>query len=1152
MSNLLKSKLFLGVMIAGAMLVAVSLFAFAFVSTADAQACSITSTLRVGSRGTQVQCLQSSLGVTADGAFGPITKAAVQAWQTSKGLVADGVFGPLSRAAWSGSSVSGLPAGCTSTAGFSPTTGVPCNSGGTTSLPAGCTSTAGFSPTTGQSCSGGGSVVVGGPVSVSLAADNPAPSTLVAGQATADLAHFNFMGSGTVTAVKLKRTGVSADSTPSNVYLFDGATRLTDAASVSSNGEISFNNPAGLFIVSGSKVISVQSDIAASTSGQTVGVMLVSFTTGSTVVTANLSGNIHTIASATLATVSAGTVTPSGATINPGPNQTLWQSTLTIGNRDVWMKRLALRQVGSALASSMQNFKLYVNGVQVATATGLDANGYVTFDMRSSPVLLVAGSRVVRVDADVVSGASRTINLSLRTAADVDFVDSSFGVNISATSTPWGPAAASTISGSSGGTLTVEKDVSSPSTNLVNNASDATLGIFKLTAFGESIKVENLRATYTSSDAAIGSLRNGRILVSTDGTNWVQYGSTATLNEDSQGTPYTQYTVNVTIVPGTPVWVKLNADIYDNDGTDSITTNTDTVAGVLAIGSSNALRVDSLGYFNAPSSAVSANTLTIATTSVTLSRNNTYAAQNTTLPATNFKIGSWNLAGSSIEDVLLTTLSFDVDEVTGTTFNEDDITNMYVVVKNSSGAVVAQPSPIATVVAADDNYSINYTLMKNQSVSIELFGNFGSTVTATHSFKTDLTVTGTSLVGGSSITATSADTDGQTITFATAYIQASVDASSPDLAIVSDNQTVTSGAFKFSAVTAGFNVTDLTFTIADVTAVQNVMLYDGSTLVASLPASATTTFSGLSWNVPANTSRVLTVKLQLGSVGLGAGTSQASLLTTMTVFTSVNTSTGVSDASDADSGQSRESTADPAAAAQYVYAAIPLFTQGIVSATLTNAIDNELYKFIVTPQGGAVALKQLKFTIVLTDGGTDDTLTLGTLKLYRGSTDISADVDIHATAGTTFEDTNSLAEGSTTVIVTWSSEEQVSSATEYALRGTPAGFATPADNDSINVNIATDSAIHTAANSYLIDLDTTAAQATIGLAPSTGVAQDNAAHGTDAATVTNGPNVLWSDVSALPHTETVVDAGTTATSSADWTNGYLVQYLPLSGMTKNN
>ncbi|MEA3399017.1 MAG: hypothetical protein U9R00_00700, partial [Patescibacteria group bacterium] len=41
-----------------------------------------STTLRVGSKGTYVQNLQAFLGATADGIFGPMTKAKVVAWQS--------------------------------------------------------------------------------------------------------------------------------------------------------------------------------------------------------------------------------------------------------------------------------------------------------------------------------------------------------------------------------------------------------------------------------------------------------------------------------------------------------------------------------------------------------------------------------------------------------------------------------------------------------------------------------------------------------------------------------------------------------------------------------------------------------------------------------------------------------------------------------------------------------------------------------------------------------------------------------------------------------------------------------------------------------------------------------------------------------------
>jgi hypothetical protein len=1011
-----------------------------------------------------------------------------------------------------------------------------------------------------------------GPVTVALATDNPASSVLVATQATADLAHFAFGGTGIVTNMTFQRIGVSSDATPSNIYLFDGMTRITDAASVTNGGIVTFNNPQGLFTVMGAKTIAIKADILTGTSGQTVGMKLVSYTVSGTTtpVTVNISGNTHSIASATLATVGAGTVTPTGTIINPAAGVTLWQSTLTIAQRDVYMKRIAFRQVGSAPANSFQNFKLYVQGVQVGTATGIDSLGYVTFDLSTAPVTLLSGARIVRVDADVVSGASRTVQLSLRQASDVDFVDSSYGVNITPTTTPWVSATANTISGTTGGSLTIEKDVTSPATNVVNGGSDVNLGTFKLTAYGEPIKLENLRVAYTGSaniDDDDDTLRNGRVLVA-----GVQYGSTAAINETTDGTlAYTSYSLNYTVYPGTPVLVEVHSDIYDDGGTNDIIAGTDTITAVIAVGSSNATRVDSLGTFAAPATAVSANTLTVGTTTATLTKNGNYTDQTTTLPVTGYKIGSWTLAGSSIEDILLSTLSLDVDEVTTTEFDEGDITNMYAVLKTSTGTVITTTSPLSTVAYADNNFQISYTLLKNTSIAIELYANLATdnldllagvsqgagSIDALDSFKTDLTVTGTALTGGSAVTATSADTDGQTIAYGSAYVQATTDGSSPVTSILSDNQTVTSAAFKFAALTAGYNVTSLTLTIPSgaETAVSSVSLYDGANPIpnGTLMGSGTTyTFSGINWNVPANTqNKVLTVKLTLGAIGSGAGTSGSSLLTTLTSFTATNTSTGVATVSSAAGNLTEAREDDPAGVAHYVYAAIPVITQGAVSTSLTNS-EGEMYKFTVAPQGGTIAVKQLRFAITVTDVAGTNTLTLGSWKLMRGGTDITTLVDIHNTVGATIESTNTIPEGTAEVIVTWATEEQISGTTEYTLRATPAGFLTPASDDNVYMALSSDSSLPTAGNDYLLDLDSTTAQVTVGLQ---NLAAD-AATGVIEATVsdTTDPNIVWSDISALPFASTVVDDDNgvqdVPTSSGDWANGFLVQNMPLSGITK--
>jgi putative chitinase len=52
--------------------------------------------LKNGSTGEDVKKLQTKLGLTADGSFGPGTEAKVKAWQAANGLIADGIIGDAS------------------------------------------------------------------------------------------------------------------------------------------------------------------------------------------------------------------------------------------------------------------------------------------------------------------------------------------------------------------------------------------------------------------------------------------------------------------------------------------------------------------------------------------------------------------------------------------------------------------------------------------------------------------------------------------------------------------------------------------------------------------------------------------------------------------------------------------------------------------------------------------------------------------------------------------------------------------------------------------------------------------------------------------------------------------------------------------------
>lgn len=55
--------------------------------------------IKQGDRGSDVREVQTKLGITADGRFGPATKQAVKQFQTTHDLVADGIVGPQTWAA---------------------------------------------------------------------------------------------------------------------------------------------------------------------------------------------------------------------------------------------------------------------------------------------------------------------------------------------------------------------------------------------------------------------------------------------------------------------------------------------------------------------------------------------------------------------------------------------------------------------------------------------------------------------------------------------------------------------------------------------------------------------------------------------------------------------------------------------------------------------------------------------------------------------------------------------------------------------------------------------------------------------------------------------------------------------------------------------
>lgn len=1022
---------------------------------------------------------------------------------------------------------------------------------------------------------GGGGVIIppvvvptGAGLTVTLASSTAAAGTIVAGQSLAPLASYVFTNGDSsevkVTTLKLKRIGVSADASLTNIYLFDGATRLTDAASVSSS-VVTFNDPTGLFKVAagGSKTITVSSDICTLTScttitGETMGMSLAVSTDVGTTASAvkgtyPINGNFMTVASATLAGASFNTTTtPSGGSVDPQTDYIVWQNIVTVTTRAVNMTRLSLREIGTVNYVDLQNFKLFVDGVQVgSTVANLDANGYVTFDLSASPKRLEAGSRTLKMSADIIGGSSRTFSFSLRIAADANFVDTQYGVNVLPQANNTTFTARSSCASTctiSAGTMTVSKTSDSPSGTVVNSSAATTLAKYTLKAAGEKVKIESLQAeviwvnTDSGAGEAVGTLRNGMLLA-----NGVQVGSTASIDVDTTTADGSGTTFNLgsslIVDPLSPVTLSVVADVYDNDSGGNHLENNDTLQVNLILGVDNAQGQVSLTILDVPSAATTGNQVTIGEGSLTVAKYTAYTNQSAVVPKQAVKLAHFVVTAATTEAINLNTINVDWDTVSQFDASSD-LSNLYV--KYGANTTTTK----ATVADTANSWSVNAQIAGGSTMDVTVYADVASGAYSDGSDygAASLTVTGTTVSSAASVAP--AEVTGQVVAFVTGTLTAKADAATPLAQIVAGNQTVTAAKFKFESKYEDYKINELWFKVGATNAgavIVYAILKDGSTILATKPFDTTKTnsndtvyFTGLTTAVAANTSKTLTVDLILSIPSSDASTDQQNVAITMWKD-KYSDSQGVQYTDDSPetsyAAGATDASGDPAGNAMYVYRSIPTVTVGTLpTSVLTTGTSQTLYKFTMGANAqGEVDVKQLKFTVTTTDGSAGGTEVLDTFKFYRGSDDITSSVTIQSASAEDLESaTDYVTEGAETVVVTFNTEEAIPAGTTYtySLKATSTDFASSTSGkDTVATTLLGDATAHNGSDVYLYEAGGSSETAVQQLA--------EAAAGTN----NSNYNFIWSDNSGLSHSYTI------GSSTADWANGYLVLNLPLDSLS---
>ncbi len=416
---------------------------------------------------------------------------------------------------------------------------------------------------------------VSGSVTVSLA--SAASSAVISGQAAADLGQYKFTNNTafpvSVTAVSLTRGGFSTDDMLSNVYLYQGASRLTDSASVSA-GSVTFNSGLGLFTIpaNSSIVVAVKADIAASstaTAGSIINVSLVSAAANTTVIagTYPISGGNATVVSATvvkpdLAYIGGITAATVGADTNVQVGQSntvFWSTSLILDKATSYVKSVALKFVGSAQPSSIGNLSLFINGVKKSQSS-ISMNNVVTFDLGAGEK--INGSAIVEVRGDVFSGSSRNFYFTLENASDFQVIDPDY--NVVAPVTVAGSAFTSVysnrwvINGTAGGSVVATLDTASPTGDIVSGVSNVTLAKYTLSTYGEDEKVSQIAVRIVHDAGVDAGLQNVRLYA-----NNVLLG-TKTYSADAT----TTYNTSLVLVAGQTTILEVKADLRNSNGTN--------------------------------------------------------------------------------------------------------------------------------------------------------------------------------------------------------------------------------------------------------------------------------------------------------------------------------------------------------------------------------------------------------------------------------------------------------------------------------------------------------------------------------------------------------------------------------------------------------
>ncbi len=747
----------------------------------------------------------------------------------------------------------------------------------------------------------------------------------------------------TVDSLTVHRTGVGASTDFANVYVYDGANRLTTGRTVNSSSNDASFGGLGLSLAAGeTRSLWISADVAAgAVAGNTDALQLTDLKSGANSGTGMpLTGPTFNIAGATAGTV---TVTKSGASPLSnvkagGMQQKIAEFQLLAGAaEDISFKQIALFRGGAVNKDNVTNIKLTQAGTTVATAAGFDSHDRATLVL-SSPLLLAKGNtKTFEVWGDIAAGArtgaTETILTYLDQNTDLLATGATYGYGVTVDTgtigTYNGAAGCALGAGNcsstriEGGQLTMSFN-GPAAKNIGINAKNVELYNFTLAA-QSNLEMRNLRMQIVASvgdgagaaglwDGVAGSanFKNVKVVDTATGATvagpmdacLVTTGNCTAVVADT--TDNLTFTETINLSAGQSRTFKVLADVANQAALAAATVKINQLAFI-----ANDIRnLDNSTYIAltdiVPNTGVAGNADTLIANTVTVGASSTPVAQSFIQGTQGAALGGFTLKAGDAGAIRVSsvTLQGQIDNVPGSGYangmegaGPNTVATVAQSVKLWNGATqLGSTKSPATSAGAGlggtvtfDN--LNLTIAAGQTLTLTVSGNLASGLASlSDNIRWEVTAAG-------SVSATDADgnavvaggvfpVDGNNQTIAaagTVTVSVAPDDSESEAGLVlGGSSNTTLAKLKFTASNEELKMTKGRFEVTAAAGVSSLSLYDGATLVGgpvSPNGAGQADFTGINFVIPKDASKVLTVKGNLNSVGGNSGAATGSNVT---------------------------------------------------------------------------------------------------------------------------------------------------------------------------------------------------------------------------------------------------------------------------------